>query len=464
MDINMIQSIKDISKNKYYIMTSIINNNKDERFFNQMDSLLVKKRFDDAYELSLSENLLHVSTYNLTSVNITKIIKDFIDSAKKTNFFERRNLYEIVKLSNLPADKLNLSFNISLYKELADIFNNVSCETKLISFDFLILKIADNFALKINNECIKMKFAQIREYILKKLIYGDYNEEKREKETTVLCWIDRILSAVINEEIFPEDFITLTKKIFNLTDKTIYSCWKVLHAVNYLLLQKEFSASKLLRSYKREIIKSINKLYNNTDFTSNEVTNLVVKTIAKRFPSKEDYYYLFDVLRLTSQKCIENKAHCLKLCKYIIYHNTKQNIFCFRFIRKYFLEMFFSMIDMPHENIRIKEEELSMLIALFHVDTYFCFNRYEIFSKIISVLKTINNGKTKLNNINFYRFCDALDYIMSENPDVKDYDIIKNLSCKDDDSVKLKKYFNLAFQNSLNTSLFSDTETTKNVI
>lgn len=460
----MIQSIKDVSKNKYYTMTSIINNNKDKHFFNQMDSLLVKRRFDDAYELSLCENLLHVSTYNLTSVNIIKIIKDFINFAKKTNFFEKRNLYEIVKLSTLPTDKLKLSFNISLYKELADIFNIVSCATKLISFDFLILKIADNFALKINNESIKTAFVQIRKNILKKIINNDYNEEKREKETTVLCWIDRILSAVINEEISPENFVTLTNKIFNLTDKTIYSLWKLLHSINYLLLQKEFSASNTLRKYKREIIKSINTLYNNVDFTPSEVTNLVVKTLAKRFLYKEDYYYLFDVLELTSQKCIENKIHCLKMCKYIIYHNSKQNIFCFRFIRKYFIEMLFRIIDIPYENIRIKEEEISILIALFHVDTYFCFNRYEIFSKIISVLKTINNGKTKLNNINFYRFCDALDYIMSENPDVKDYEIIKHLSCKEDDVLKLKKYFILTFQSSLNTPLFSDTETTKNVV
>ncbi len=460
----MIQSIKDISENKYYTLTSIINNNKDDRFFNQLDSLLVKKRFDDAYELSLSENLLHVSTYNLTSVNITKIIKDFINSAMRAKFYKKRNLYEIVKISTLPADKLKQSISNNLYRELADIFNNVSHETKCISSDFLILRIADNFVLKATDECIKVIYRRIKNDILNNLIHQQYCEEKREKETTVLCWIDRLLTAVINKEISPDDFIFLINKIFTLINKNIYSYWKVLHAVNYLLLQNEFSALNSLRKYKRDLIKFINTQYNNKDYTPNEVTNLVIKTLAKRFFCKEDYYYLFDVIKLTAQKSVENKIHCLKLCKYIINHNSKQNIFCFRFIRKYFIDMLFSITNQPRENIKIKEEELSIFIALFHVDTYFCFSRYEIFNRIVSILKTINDGKTKLNNANFYKFCDVLDFIMSENPDIKDYDIITKLSYNDDDNAKLKRYFNLSFSNTLNTLLFSDTETTKNIV
>lgn len=434
-----------ISFDKYYILTSIMNNNKDSRLFNYLDSEIVKKRFDITAELSLTENILHISTYKLTGKNIIKIINDFIKSTEKMNFLEKRNLFELVKITALPADKLEKIIPSELHLALAKLFSNVSRETNFLSFDFLILKIMDNLILKNNDANVKKAYTKVKKNIIDKLLCEPYYEEKNEKETTLLCWVDRLLYAIINEEIPPTGFVSLAKKIFRLTTKSLYLQWKVLHSVNYILLQKEFSTSSDLKVFKRELIKSIKNQYDYTNFTLEEVENLVVSTLARKNSCKEDFYYLFDVIRLTSQKSENNRFYCLMLCKYIINHNSKQNIFCFRFIRKYFIEMLFEIINKPKESLKIKEEELEVLITLFHVDSYFCFYRHDIFNKIVNILKSINNGKTKLSNANFYRFCDVLDYIMNENPDMFDENIIKDLSRKDDDEIKIKKYFSLAF-------------------
>lgn len=434
-----------LSFGKHYILTSIMNNSRDDRFFNQLDSLLVKKRFDYTAELSLTENLLHISTYKLTSKNILKIVNDFIKSAKKSNFHEKRNLFEIVKLSNLPKDKLTKTISPELYSNLIELLGNVSHETNFLSVDFLILKITDNFILKNDNEKIKEHYIQLKNDILQKITYYNYNEEKNEKETTAMCWIDRILCAIINEEITPDDFISVIKKIFKTAPLSIYLKWKALHAVNYILLQSEFSTSSVLKTFKRYILTLIEAQYENITLTLDEVKDLLVTTLAKRTPSKEDFYYLFDVIKIIAKNNEDSRLYCLTLCKYIINHNSKQNIFCFRFIRKYFIDMLFDIINKPKENIKIKEEELEILITLFHVDTFFCFYRHDIFDKIVEILQTINNGKTKLNTVNFYRYCDVLDYMMSENDDIKNKDIIKILSVRNDDETKIRKYFTLSF-------------------
>lgn len=86
---------------------------------------------------------------------------------------------------------------------------------------------------------------------------------------------------------------------------------------------------------------------------------------------------------------------------------------------------------------------MSVMIALFHVDSYFCFNRFEIFAKLVNTLKSINNGEYRPTYKNFYRFCSVLDYIMSENPDIEYPEIINFLSHRKSDKEIIATCFKL---------------------
>ncbi|MCM1323166.1 MAG: hypothetical protein NC218_03185 [Acetobacter sp.] len=432
-----------VSSDKYSTLISIINDSKNNRFFSELDALLIKKRFENVYELSLTENILRTSSHNLTSSNIKKILNIFFKTTLTSDINEKRYLYEIVKLSNLPAEKLNRAINAEMLSTLISSLSTVSRETFFISFDFLILRILDNFILKYNNKLMLKDFINVKNNVLKKLTRDNYQIERNEKETTFLCWIDRILSATINEEITPNDFISINKKIFGLTHNTIYGYWKVLHSTNYLLLQHEFSANESLRAFKRELMRNIENQY--TSFASNiiEIKELTIAILAKRTPNKEDFYYLFDTLKITAKQNEENMLYCIKLCQYIIEQNSYQNIFCYRFIRKYFIEMFYDILDNSFNNIEIMNEEIATLMSLFHIDSYFCFDRNAIFKNIIDVMKKMNNGQNKLNYSNFYKFCDAIDYIVSENIDVLTCNIIDYISYQDLNKSKIIQHFDL---------------------
>ncbi len=433
----------NISSNKYSTLISIINNKSDSHFINELDALLLKKRFDNAYELSLTESILHVSSYNLTSKNIKKIINDFFKLSAIANLGDNRNLYELVKLGNLSSDKLERAIDADTHTNLINTLDNVSRETTLISFDFLILRIYDSFMLKSNVFRIKKEYAKAKHRLFKKLLTFNYDNERREKETTFLCWIDRLLYAVMNKEITASDFVLLCKKIFGLITKTIYFYWKVLHSVNYILLQQDFSSNPDMRLFKKEVLNSISNMYNIIDMSLDEVKELMASILAKKTPDKEDFYYLFDSLKITARKNEEYKLFSLKLCKYIVNFNHQHNIFCYRFIRKYFIESFFDIINNQISNAYIIVEEISALITLFHIDTYFCFNRTDILVNIIKKLKSIDETTTQISHHNFYKFCDSLDYIIYENRDILTPDILKLLKVNSSKQPKLSKCFRL---------------------
>lgn len=433
---------KELSITKYTTISKILSNQDNRGLFNELDALLVQKRFDNAYELSLTENVMHVTGLELLSKNITKIINDFIKTFKSKKILDKRNIYEVVKVSNLPKRKLDLAINPTLYLQLNDCLASVSRETTFISCDFLILRILDNFLQKNSNKSIITVFSETKKQILKKIVDFEYTPEKREKETTFLCWLDRLLIAVINNEITILEYIILCEKILLLTTKTIYTHWKILHSLNYILLQKEFGGQKDLITYKRKIIRDIDTRYGSLNLNLEDIKNLTINTLAKKTPCKEDFYYLFDCLRITANNSETNKLFCLQLCSYIIERNTKQNIFCMRFIRNYFIQTLFNIIKIT-DSTKIKEQEITVLIKLFHVDVYFCFNRIDIFKNIVNILKTINDGQTKLTHHNFYRYCNALDYIMYQNTDIQYSDIVDYLCLKPSEKSKISKHFKL---------------------
>lgn len=213
----MIKELNPTVYNKYKIIYSIINDKRNDKNFNKLDSLIVKKCFDNACKLSTTEELFRVNTYNMTNRSIEKIINDFICFANQPNFFEKRNLNELIKLSNLSAQKLHKIINANLHNIFIETFNNLLSETTLISYDFAILKCLDNFIIKIHDISIMNLYIKTKDKLLKKMTTYKYNKEIKDKEVNLLCWIDRLLHYVITQEISISTFILLIQKILYLT-------------------------------------------------------------------------------------------------------------------------------------------------------------------------------------------------------------------------------------------------------
>lgn len=434
------------SASKYTLILNTINDKKYKSFFDELDNLLMKKRFDNAYELSLTENILCTRTLDLTAKEICKVIDEFLNLVIDKDFNDKRALYEVVKISNLPSKKFEHALSEEKLLALGRMLKDVSRETTFISYDFLILRILDNFSIKINNSTVCNLFNELKKEIWKKLLSFDYESEKKEKETTFLCWIDRLTNALMNRELRPEDFVFLCHKIFYLTAKNFYTYWKILNSANYALLQQDFSANEKLREFKRYILKKIDIDSNamNLDFT--EIRDLMISTLAKKNPNKEDFYYLFNSLSKTSLKSDDYKLFCINLCLYLLYYNSKQNIFCYRFIRNNYFNMLSGLIS-EADNAEIKDKELQLFIILFHIDSFFSHNKYDIFKLILNILRTINDGETKLTHNNFYKYCDMLDYIMASNADIY-YPNLVNFICPDKHNFsRVAKRFNLSISN-----------------
>ncbi len=435
---------ENLSLQKYTYLTTVLADKNNKKFYKEMDNLLTQKRFDNAYELSLNENIFNINSFALTINDINASITNFIAISQHRSVFQKRNIFEMVKISNMPNKYIERAITEKKFFDLGEAFRFVSRETDLISFEFLILKILDNFIIKSKFPNIVKEYKKIRTDIFQKIILYSYIPEKKEKETIFLCWIDRLLVAVNNKEISVENYITICNKILKIIDcKQNYVYWKILHAVNYLLLQQEYSTNASLRKYKKIILKQIEENYIILNLSQDELKDKTASILSQEKSNKEDYYYLFDLIKITSERSSDDKLFCLNLCKYIIKQNTQQNIFCFRFVRKYFIETIFKMLKF-NDSFNIKEIELQTLLLLFHIDAYFCFNKEEIFKYIVFVLRGMNNGNTKLTLNNFYRYCHIVDYIMSTNSDIKNINIINDLCENNSDKKKISKYFQLS--------------------
>ncbi len=434
----------NLSASKYVLLLNILENKKNKSFFDSLDVLLMKKRFDNVYELSVAENIICANTSDLTERGINKIIDDFIFAANDKTIFEKRHIYELVKISNLPAKKLKKSISKTKCNTLHRYLYFVSRETKYISFDFMILKVIDNFLLKCHlDDETKRLYKSLRNNMYDKFLTYNYTPEKKEKETTFLCWIDRILTATYNKEIKPTVFVAICRKIFILTTQTVYTYRKILNSVIFLLHQQDFSRNEYLSKFKIDLEKNIEKKYDSFEITPEELQNIMLNTLAKTQSDKEDFYYLLDSMRIVANQSIKNKLFCFNLCSYLIYYNKKYNIFSHRFIRKYFLDTFKNLImhDDPYE---LKEKELQLLLEIMHIDVFFCFNRIDIFNAIIQLLHTMNNRNEKITQNNLYKYCDILDFMIFTNPDLFYPDLINYLCENNDNKQKILKKFNLS--------------------
>lgn len=424
------------------LIEKIVTQDENKKFFADLDTLLLKKCFDNIYELSLSENIIRINAANLSCRDILNIINDFFDSVKSKRIYNSRELFELTKLSSLPAKKLNRALTNDIYLKIAIFLNIVSCETSFISHQFLILRIIDNFYIKNeNNNIISATYLNLMEKIINRIITVEFLEERNLKETTILCWIDRILTAALYKDISIDNFILICDKILSLTMNSIYLYWKILNSANYLLLQQDFSALKQLRQYKNAIEKIINQKYVNVKFSKDELQSLFISIVAKQKVQKEDYYYLFDAITIAASSTQNDKLFCLNLYEYLIANNSKFKIFNYRFIRKYFIDALFSIIN-KQDIISVQNKELQILIMLINMDVFFCFEKHRLFFTYINILRNIVINGNNLNHNNFYKYCDILDYFLIANPDFTFPNIIEYLSTSCNKQ-KISRHFTL---------------------
>lgn len=279
----MNNDLNNISAKRYMLIRNILDSSENKKFYNEMDALLLKKYFDNAYETSLLEDMYRINSSDISNKIIFNFLDNFELSVKNGTILKTRHLFELVKISSLPTSKLKKTFTSEICKKIAILLTDVSHETILISNDFLILRVSDNLIL--NNESDKdivKDFSTLKNSILKKMSSFSYSKESREKENTYLCWIDMILQKVIVKELSVTNFIQICEQIFSLTTHTVYLYWKILNSINYLLLQRDYSAHANLRKYKTEIEKIIEQKYINAQISIDELKNLLLTTLAKQ--------------------------------------------------------------------------------------------------------------------------------------------------------------------------------------
>lgn len=433
---------KTLSK-KYMQLIDILKEDSLRKLFTSFDLLVMKKRFNDARELSISENILINNTVNITKNDISIIIKNFIKCKKNKNFFKKTIIYELSKLTKLDKNILLTSIDYDclckIFKSIEDVF----MISEFLSYDFLLLRIIDNLSLKLTTIDKEDKLLSLKNNLLKKILSFDYKKEIREKETSFLCWIDMVVVLLENNEINVTEFIYICKKINDLISNNSCILWKTVNAINYLSAQQKFITNKSLSNYKKNIYNNINDLNKNNTINYDFVINLMIKTLAKKNPSKEDFYNLFDILDIYAKKSIDDKFNALNIYKYIIENNKKQNIFCYRFVRKYFIYNFFLLIK-HNDPVYILNEEMKILIMLFHIDVFYTFNRHEIFNKIAEILRNIVLSDIKLTHSNFFKYCDILDFILSKNTDISFPEIVEYICAGKIKKQRVSKKFKLS--------------------
>ena len=434
---------KKIISKKYMQLIDTLKEDKLRKLFSNFDSLIIKKRFNDARELSLTENVLINDYVNVTKQDVIKIIKDFIKCKKNKNFFKKSYLYEFLKLTNLDKNYLLKNINDDYFLKITDAINDIYKISEQISYDFMLLRIIDNLSLKLNT-LNKIKILNtLKKDILNKIITYNYNKETREKETTYMCWIDILTTLSLNKNIKHKEFIIICNKILKLTNEGTGILWKIINAINFLSSQQKNDYKEELNNYKNLIYTNIEKINNKICIDDTFVINHMVKILAKNNPSKEDFYGLLDIITLFSKKSDDNKILALNLFKYIVENNKKQNIFCYKFIREYFIDKLFYMINAT-DSVSLLNEEIKILIMLFHIDSFYTFNRHIIFNSIVDVLRNIVLNSEKLTHSNFFKYCDILDFILAKNPDISFPEIIEYISANKIQKQRISKKFKLS--------------------
>ena len=427
---------------KQLVAESLFKERKNKKLFKHFDELIIKKCFLNLREQSDDENILSLNTSNLTTKEITAIIDNFIKLQPSKDLYKKRNIFEIVKISNLPKTKLQKILYPQKYKILEQKILNVSCETNLISLDFIALRIFNNLILKTDNLEVINELSKLKKNILERMNKNTYKPENNIKTNTLLCWIDLLVNLTLEKEIPLKDYIKLNIKILSLTIKNIDLLWKITASTTFLLNQPDFCDAHTLRSFKRFLNKQINQLYTLQNFDKNKTLNIMIDTLTKPTVLKEDYYYLFDSIKLLAQQTPDDKLYCFNLLWYLLYQDKKLYIFNQRFIREYFLKTLFDLIDFQ-DILEIKIEEYIFLVMLLLDKDFFVLQQNDIFEKAINLLQNFNNKNSKITPQLFYKFCDMLDYLMDKKSSIKHSSILSFLANEKRTVKTLGKHFQL---------------------
>lgn len=426
-------NISNLYNKKQSLIYSIINDKNNNSFFKHLDNILITQYFRTAKELSQIEEILTIDTYNMSKKEVFDIINHFIYNSDN----KKINLFDIIKISNNQNNKIIKNLPKNILSNLGDRISNVSRETTLIGNDFALLKILDNFLKKNIDIVIQNKYIKIKKTILTKILLFNYTEQKNELDNSYLCWIDRLLLAVFNNEINIADYIKINKKLLYIIPEKTEIYWKIINSINYLSFNSEYNNASELRKFKRELLKSIKKKFDFYKPSRIETEKNLIKTLAEPFINKENFYYLFNMIKKLANNSFNDKYFCLNIIDYLIYVDQKYNFFNHRFIREAFFTTFFDLLN-SFDNMVLKEKEYYLLIKLLNIKYFFYHNKKDILSKMSALLCDFCSEKD-ISVCKCNKYIDAADYIFTNNKELIKIDVIEKIS---QNSFNYKKTYN----------------------
>jgi len=399
----------------------------DKKLFKFLDKQIVKQRFYDVSSLSSDENILNLSAACMTNDELITIVKKFIITKNVTTNCSSRSIFEVIKISNLPAARLSRTFSSEQLLSLCDKLLNVSHETNLISYEFMALHIVRNLIIK--NVCpqIKKDLCVVKKKICLNLTRKEYIPENKNKPNTYLCWIDTVFNLIMNDDLSADNYMLICNKIINLTNFSTDVLWKISTATALLLQDSRFCDVSSLRNFRRNIQKKALSICSSYTYKQEGITFLLIKTLAKNTINKEDYYHLFAYLKDFSKNNLDDHLYCIRLFYYIFYRQQAKNIFSYRHIRENFLNTLFEIIC-NNCNTDANTQSFLFLCCLLADKEHFELHKNDIFGNALDLLKKISNDTTNVTSQKFYKYCGLLDYLGRENHIATDYfaDILSN--------------------------------------
>lgn len=386
--------------NKYY--NQLIIKNKNNKLFNKYDEILIKKCFSYIHDLSETESILNIKTLALKPGDIKNIVECFITYKKTT----KTDIYNILRISNLARFRIEHSINEEDLLKIGKKVASVSHETSSICIDFELLRVMDNFISRSKTAHLKNYFNSIRKDILRKIMRFDYKEIIEERRVNYLYWINRILEAFLQEDLTVYEFVDFNKKIMYLLPDFMDLHWEIIRIANFLYFHPKYCCSSVLRRFRRNMIKIIKTKYNPIAINKDYVLNALFNTLSQQPVNKESFYYLFDLIKILSEKSTEDKLFCFNLLEYLVYRDERQNIFCYRFIREMFLKMLENILK-KDDDYRIKEREFYLIFILSENENFSYFYNEKISNFINFLMDSVSqqNNNTSYKKIKKYYKC-----------------------------------------------------------
>ena len=402
------QCIENSAVKKQY--NSLINRCKNNKIFNKYDEILVKRYFSNIQDLSLTENIINIKTLTLTPADIKNIVEKFITHQK----INKADIQNILKVSNLADFRVEHYINDNTILKIGEKIANVSRETTSICVDFELLRILDNFISYIKIAHLKNNFNAIRKSLFRKIMCFDYKKSNIELRVNYICWINRILDAYLKEDINTYEFMDLCRKLIYLMPNYIDLHWEIIHILNFLCFHPRYCCSSLLRKFKRNMLKSVKIKYQTIIIDKDNILDIMFDILSQQDINRENFYYLFDLIKIFSDQSDDDKLCSLDICTYLLYRDKKQNIFCFRFVREMFLRILEYIIK-KDDNYLIKEKEICFMFLLLENENFSYLYSNKIFMFIDYLINSMQQQSDNKINNKIKKYIHFLNLTKSEN-------------------------------------------------